>query len=202
MRLRTSIYNLKKNNKGSATVVALIAGVVILAFAMSLMLVAYSLYTQINRQNIQEQCRQISESTAVSLETELASENNRLAEYLKEQRLLENDRKWIPVVEADEDEFNPTGGNSQIGREELEMRMRLSDSKLENYIIEVTFTYTEDEAYDDEEEDEEETSPSTEPQQNNAVRVLHAKIRTSRGTEAGRDFQESIVEKDYRNIDF
>ena len=203
-----SIRQLKNNNKGSATIVALVSGVVIMAFALSLLMVAYSLYAAVSRQNVQEQCRQISESTAVSLGKELLSEDNRLAEYLKEQRHLTGNNRWIATVERDDDEFAPANTPTTEGREELDMEINLSDGKLGNYTVMVTFSYTEDVAYEDEEPDdgaEEPEEPTIQPDgqpEDSAIRVLHAKIKTSRGTDAGRDYQESIVEKDYRNIDF
>lgn len=61
-----------RKNKGSAMIVAIIVSMVVFAFALSLLLAAYSLFMSSVRKITQSQCRELAKSVSMELEEEIA----------------------------------------------------------------------------------------------------------------------------------
>ena len=78
-------YNLKqlcKDNSGSAMVMTLIVGMVVMAFCLSLLLVAFTLFSQMNHNTIQFQCKTLAQSYLESLKTDFCNPDSDLIKYL------------------------------------------------------------------------------------------------------------------------
>lgn len=63
--------NLKKNNDGSALIVAIVAGVVVMTFSLMLLMVSYSLFSTANGQLYDMSARELSQSISEELAKEI-----------------------------------------------------------------------------------------------------------------------------------
>ncbi|MGN0385089.1 MAG: hypothetical protein ACI4EX_04325 [Lachnospiraceae bacterium] len=77
------IRKLHKDDSGVAMIMALIVGVVVMAFCLSLLLVTYTLYAQTARKNAQMQCKVLAQSYVECLRTELADPDSDMVKYLQ-----------------------------------------------------------------------------------------------------------------------
>lgn len=74
---------LHKDDSGVAMIVALIVSVVVMVFCLSLLLVAYTLFSQTNRNNIQLQCKFLAQSYAEDLKEEMEDTDSDMVKYLQ-----------------------------------------------------------------------------------------------------------------------
>jgi hypothetical protein len=61
----------RQQNQGAAMIIALVVSVVIMAFALSLLLLSYSLFSSVNGDTIQTQCKELAKSVNSELGQEL-----------------------------------------------------------------------------------------------------------------------------------
>lgn len=139
--LYNRIKNLKKDNSGVAMIVSLIVGIVVLGFALSLLMVTYSLYAQMNRKTIGLQCKLLAQNFSEVLGKELKDDESELVAYLSEQMSAGN---WISVEEAMSDSV-PVGTVSKLV-------LDMTDDSLGSYRIQVVFTYTLNEDNEDDDD--------------------------------------------------
>lgn len=119
------------NNKGSAMITALVVGIVIFGFCLSMLLVAYTLFAQTSRSQVQLGCKNVAQSTAEEIGHELESPESELSKFLLEQ---------YANFKAEEDEKNAgnIGDPIKIDKK-IKMSMSSSDSSLDRYDVFVTF---------------------------------------------------------------
>ena len=115
----TYLKDVLSNNKGSAMITALVVGLVIFAFCLSMLLVSYTLFSQTSRSQIQLACKNLAQSVAEEIGDELKDpasyeDDESLAYYLKNRD---------PEVDT------------------LELEMSSSDSSIDNYSVFVTFEF-------------------------------------------------------------
>lgn len=119
-------------------IMVLIVGAVVLAFCLSLLLIAYSLFAQTSRQTGRQQCKLLAQSFSESLGTELSDPSSDLSQYLSKQ-IQSGDWKSknpIRVEGADAETQENTEGVT-------ELILNLNDGgKLGAYHMTVTLTYT------------------------------------------------------------
>lgn len=109
-------YNLKqlcKDNSGSAMVMTLIVGMVVMAFCLSLLLVAFTLFSQMNHNTIQFQCKTLAQSYLESLKTDFCNPDSDLIKYLssKMEAPEEGNEIWIAqnLPESELEELKQNG---------------------------------------------------------------------------------------------
>lgn len=109
----------KIDNRGSAMIVSLVIGTVVMVFCLSLLLVSYSLYTSTVKNAKYEQCKQITESYSRYLDaslvapaysdiedmyTDLNNSKNNIWFYLRYNLLQDNWPLYVFDESTDEDE--------------------------------------------------------------------------------------------------
>lgn len=72
---------MKRNNKGSAMMVAIVASLVVMMYCLSLLLISYSLFFSVSEESAQYQCREIVKSLSNELEGEITL---KFADYAEE----------------------------------------------------------------------------------------------------------------------
>lgn len=126
------------DNRGSAMITALVVGIVIFAFCLSMLLVAYTLFAQTSRTEVALGCKNLAQSTAEEIGKELGdtatySNVDSLSYYLVQKG---------QEFKAAEDEANAGNAGERI---EIEKKLRLelnsSNSSIDNYSIFVTFDF-------------------------------------------------------------
>ena len=141
----------KDKNAGVAMVVVLIVGAVVMVFCLSLLLAAYTLFSQTNRQVTQEQCKILTQSTAEMLSAELKNPDSALSGYLGTQI---QSGKWIS------EETAKTAEPGDIDADAVsKLVMTLEDGgESGDYHVAVTFSYSlnlpEDDGGDDDDDDD------------------------------------------------
>lgn len=86
-RLLLGKNNIKKivsNNRGSAMITALVVGIIVFAFCLSMLLVSYTLFAQVSRNQVQLGCKTLALSAAEELEEELDDDGSEISVYLKD----------------------------------------------------------------------------------------------------------------------
>lgn len=206
-RVKKAVLTLKQN-QGVAMIVAMIVGVVIMAFCLSMLLVTYTLFTQTSRQTTQLQCKLLAQSYVETMtkEFEKKPEDSELLTYLGERIKATDNSKWIPMDEADEN--NPETGITEIS-------FLFDDSSISgdfNYAIRTTFTYESNEVDDDEDgggidDDDQDDTPgsgmaggggSSTP--SGGSYIVHVTTRCVKGGEAAisdKDSQNYTINSDF-----
>lgn len=194
------------NNDGVAMVVALVVGVVIMVFCLSMLLVTYTLFAQTSRQTTQLQCKLLAQSYSEALDKEFKkkTEDSELQKYLGE---MIKDGTWIS---ADDDvEEIPPGSFREVS-----MEIDQSDSNVAvGYSIVTTFSYESNESEDDEglipgtdDDDQDDTDNPTDPDPSGPDEppaptggsyIVHATIQCTRGDGNDRDVQSYLLESQY-----
>lgn len=140
-KCRMVVHSALGNNRGVAMIYALIVGVVVMAFCLSLLLVTYTLYAQTNRQNTQLQCKLMAQTFAEQLEQDLKTnvDNSKLVEYMGASI---KDNNWRSLEAEDNMEKSVDYTKLIID----------CDSEVAGYTYNVIFTYIINTADEDEEE--------------------------------------------------
>lgn len=215
----------KDKNAGVAMVVVLIVGAVVMVFCLSLLLAAYTLFSQTNRQVTQEQCKILTQSTAEMLSAELKNPDSALSGYLGTQI---QSGKWIS------EETAKTAEPGDIDADAVsKLVMTLEDGgESGDYHVAVTFSYSlnlpEDDGGDDDDDDDDQddtgnggtsggaesggTSGGTESggtaggtesggtSGGNGSYTIRAVIRCTRGDGTGRDVQYYELETVFSSV--
>ena len=193
----------KDKNAGVAMVVVLIVGAVVMVFCLSLLLAAYTLFSQTNRQVTQEQCKILTQSTAEMLSAELKNPDAALSGYLGTQI---QSGKWIS------EEIANTAEPGDIDADAVsKLVMTLEDGgESGDYHVAVTFSYSlnlpEDDGGDDDDDDDDQddtgnggTSGGAESGGNGSY-TIRAVIRCTRGDGTGRDVQYYELETVFSSV--
>ena len=200
----------KDKNAGVAMVVVLIVGAVVMVFCLSLLLAAYTLFSQTNRQVTQEQCKILTQSTAEMLSAELKNPDSALSGYLGTQI---QSGKWIS------EETAKTAEPGDIDADAVsKLVMTLEDGgESGDYHVAVTFSYSlnlpEDDGGDDDDDDQDDTgnggtsggaesggtSGGAESGGNGSY-TIRAVIRCTRGDGTGRDVQFYELETVFSSV--
>lgn len=193
----------KDKNAGVAMVVVLIVGAVVMVFCLSLLLAAYTLFSQTNRQVTQEQCKILTQSTAEMLSAELKNPDSALSGYLGTQI---QSGKWIS------EEIANTAEPGDIDADAVsKLVMTLEDGgESGDYHVAVTFSYSlnlpEDDGGDDDDDDDDQddtgnggTSGGAESGGNGSY-TIRAVIRCTRGDGTGRDVQYYELETVFSSV--
>ena len=193
----------KDKNAGVAMVVVLIVGAVVMVFCLSLLLAAYTLFSQTNRQVTQEQCKILTQSTAEMLSAELKNPDSALSGYLGTQI---QSGKWIS------EEIANTAEPGDIDADAVsKLVMTLEDGgESGDYHVAVTFSYSlnlpEDDGGDDDDDDDDQddtgnggTSGGAESGGNGSY-TIRAVIRCTRGDGTGRDVQFYELETVFSSV--
>lgn len=193
------------NNDGVAMVVALVVGVVIMVFCLSMLLVTYTLFAQTSRQTTQLQCKLLAQSYSEALDKEFSkkAEDSELQKYLAD---MIKDGSWMS--EDDDSEEAGPGSYSEVT---MEIDQSASNVAV-GYTIVTTFTYENNDSEEDDEplpgtddDDQDDTGndPETdptnpdEPTQVGGSYIVHAVIQCMRGDGNGRDVQSYLLESQY-----
>ena len=201
-------YNLKqlcKDNSGSAMVMTLIVGMVVMAFCLSLLLVAFTLFSQMNHNTIQFQCKTLAQSYLESLKTDFCNPDSDLIKYLssKMEAPEEGNEIWI-AQNLPESELEELKQNGLKPYRDLYLQVDAS-----GYTMDICMTYertqataeedSENESDDEIEEVNSDSNTNTnEPQTNGGTasrvpvhsssgiayeRIIHVKLTCVRGTD-------------------
>lgn len=128
----------KMDNRGSAMITAIVVGVVMAVFCLSLLLVTYTLYAQTAKRNALIQCRYAAGSMADLLEQELKDTTSDLNNKLEgEMRHQKDDGSFTGTWVSE-------GNTSSEADEVIEYRMDYtgSETALKAYDFDVSFKYT------------------------------------------------------------
>ncbi len=92
------LFNAKLNrrglkDKGSAMIVAIIVSMVVFVFALSLLLVAYSLFSSSTRRITQNQCRELTKTISIELEKELTETS--YSSFAEQRQALDDGRDML-----------------------------------------------------------------------------------------------------------
>lgn len=80
-------------DKGSAMIVAIIVSMVVFVFALSLLLVAYSLFSSSTRRITQNQCRELTKTISIELEKELTETS--YSSFAEQRQALDDGRDML-----------------------------------------------------------------------------------------------------------
>lgn len=203
--LISKAYLVGKDNSGVAMIVALVVGVVAMVFCLSLLLVAYTLYAQTNRKNLQTKCKLLAQSSLKAVELELMDNTSNLDEYLYNQ--IKNGL-WVSI---EEDEANGEGGALAYGSVAyLTLNLNHGDSAA-GYNIIATFSYSmsddsEDEVLpdgpDDQEGNESGNAGGGEAPEDNTVGAytIFVDVTCVRGSLEDRDSQSYTISAEYTSV--
>lgn len=125
------------DNHGSAMISAIVAGVVMSAFAMSLILVSYTLYAQMNNRTTQIQCEYLAKEVCEEISDELSNKKSDMFLKLNKQ-VYRVSPEGIPSGV-----WAPKGNNKSeyFDTLEYELDTKNTDNGLNGYKIYVDFTY-------------------------------------------------------------
>lgn len=90
------------NNRGIAMITALVVGVVVLMFCLSMLVICYSLYAETNRKSGQIQCKEMAQSVAVELK-DTFKKDCELTQFLKDQI---RSGSWEASEDSDSFDYN------------------------------------------------------------------------------------------------
>jgi len=128
----------KMDNRGSAMITAIVVGVVMAVFCLSLLLVTYTLYAQTAKRNALIQCKYAAGSMADLLEEELKDTSSDLNNKLEgEMRHQKEDGSFTGTWVAE-------GNSSSEADEVIEYSMDYTggETALKAYDFDVSFKYT------------------------------------------------------------
>ncbi|MBR0147933.1 MAG: hypothetical protein IJM23_01910 [Lachnospiraceae bacterium] len=126
------------DNRGSAMITAIVVGVIMAVFCLSLLLVTYTLYAQTAKRNALIQCKYAAGSMAQLLEEELKDPTSDLNNKLEaEMRHQKDDGSFTGT-------WAPAGNSSSEADDVLAYRMDYSgdESAFKAYAFDVSFKYT------------------------------------------------------------
>lgn len=86
------LRKLKDDNRGVATIVATIVGIVVLMLSLSLLLAAYSLFSSTSRRIKQDECKELAKSISLELDKEITMEFD---SYEKQKKALEDGKNSV-----------------------------------------------------------------------------------------------------------
>lgn len=203
----------QQNNSGVAMIFAVIVGVVVMVFCLSLLLVTYTLYAQASRQTTRTQCKVFAQSFQENFEQELTDTGSSLNQYLAD---CINDGEWISEEEA---AVTPAG---EMGTRVSELKLDMSQDVVSSYKVTVVLSYgineTDDEegtTEDDEDDQDDETDPGLIPSDGpsgdpgapdtpggpgNGSYTVHAKITCVRDSMEASDAQSYTIEAEYPTV--
>lgn len=215
-------YKLKqlcKDNSGSAMVMTLIVGMVVMAFCLSLLLVAFTLFTQMNHNTIQFQCKTLAQSYLESLKNDFSNPDSDMIKYLNSKMEMpeEGNEIWIAqnLPESELEELKLSGLKPY---KELFLQVDAS-----GYTMDICMTYertqaSAEEGFENESDDEIEevntnmNSTTNEPGTNGGTatnepgtfssgstfeRLIHVKLTCVRGTDTNSN-DSYTMEADYK----
>lgn len=81
--MKKEIRRIKDDNRGVALVYALVIGTVVMTFALMLLLVTYTLFSQASRQTTNIQCKLLAESFGQNLELQLKDTDSEMYKYIR-----------------------------------------------------------------------------------------------------------------------
>ena len=189
---------LHKDDSGVAMIMALIVGVVVMVFCLSLLLVAYTLFAQTNRNTIELQCRLLAQSYVENLQTELKDADGDMVKYLQ-YKMTDTSSEYGIWASADmtpeeEEEYRKQGIKTYT---ELQLKV-----DAEGYHIYVTLTHEPqqggaedddgpDDEYEGQESGEKDTGAVTEAavtgkKSGSIIQKLNVRVRCVRGEDNGR----------------
>lgn len=128
---------LKMNNRGSAMLTSLVAGVVMAAFATALILVCYTLYAQTNNRTLQLQCEYLAKEMCREITNELLNDKSDMYQKLNEQIYrVKPDGSYGGI-------WAPKGNNKSeyFDLLEYDLDTKGADSGLSGYTLKVEFSY-------------------------------------------------------------
>jgi len=136
-RQKTIIYTIS-NNRGSAMITALVVGLVIFAFCLSMLLVAYTLFAQTSRSQVQLGCKNLAQSTAEEIRKELDDpasyeDTESISYYLK--------NKSSEIKQLKEQALADNSENPEDVDDTIRLEMSSSDSSIDSYSIFITFEF-------------------------------------------------------------
>ena len=206
---------LHSDDSGVAMIMALIVGVVVMAFCLSLLLVSYSLFAQTNRKNTGLQCKLLAQSCGEMLEAELTDENSDMTKYLQYKMQEESSAygAWIAENETTE-RIEELQGKGLFTYEDLQLEIDASGYEIHLFISykhgagdDVGDTGEEGNGPDDEVEDgdaeagiqETVNEGNTAKQAKSATEKRRVKITIQciRGVASDRDKQVYTLEEEY-----
>lgn len=210
--MKNEICRIKDDNRGVALVYALVIGTVVMTFALMLLLVTYTLFTQASRQTTNIQCKLLAESFGQNLELQLEDTDSEMYKYIKAS-------VYDPLTDTDmtESYWVPTNMKTELlpATYTTVKRMVLKDEPaLGYYKIYLTLSYEsyladgEDNDLDTLEDDNELDKEggllpvpglTPGPASPTGSVIVKARIKCSRGTaDTGRDSQSYMLEREYK----
>lgn len=142
------LKQINRDNSGVAMIVAMIVGVVVMIFCLSLLLVTYTFYTQTVKTTTNEQCKMLAQSFSETLGKDMEDPDSDICLYLGEQM---KNGYWVASV-VDEDE---TLSGDQVSDLIVDMK---DTPGMGDYHISVVFSFIvnipEDDENDGNEEDD------------------------------------------------
>ncbi len=76
------LKQISRDNSGVAMIVAMIVGVVVMVFCLSLLLVTYTFYAQTIKTTTNEQCKMLAQSFSETLGEDLKNPDSDICQYL------------------------------------------------------------------------------------------------------------------------
>jgi len=144
---KTGRIKLKEDNRGSAMITAIVVGVVMMAFALSLLAITYTLYAQTARRTVQIQCRYLAESVGDDLKSEIEDKESHLYKVLASHVYKVRAGSTIHTGT-----WKAQGVNATEASETMEYKLDTKgDEDLKDYEISVSFRYVQ--GLTDDEED-------------------------------------------------
>lgn len=125
------------DNRGSAMLTAIVAGVVMSAFALSLIMVSYTLYAQTAKRTAMIQCNYLAEEVCSEIADELINKKSDMYERLNEQIYRTRPDGSASGIWA------PRGNNTSVYFDTLEYEIdtKSADEGLKGYRVLVDFSY-------------------------------------------------------------
>ncbi len=127
---------MRLDNRGSAMITAIVVGVVMMIFALSLLLLSYTLYAQTAKRTLQIECKYVAGETVLEMERELQDKDSQLYQELKAQLLTKDD-----LTGAYTGMWVPEGLITAEGTDTMSYKLKgsLGDDPLSDYDIQVDF---------------------------------------------------------------
>ena len=208
---------LHKDDSGVAMIMALIVGVVVMAFCLSLLLVTYTLYSQTARKNAQMQCKVLAQSYVECLRTELADPDSDMVKYLQYKMTDTSSPYGVWVASnASADDIAQLTGRGLNPYEVLQLEIDASGYRLNLFMTYQTGVEAGEGGEEGEEPDDEfegdanaaepeegeaeagrQNSPSARGGTGGAKNRVSIKIQCVRGLETDRDKQVYTIEEEY-----
>lgn len=211
--LKKRLKEIQNDNSGVAMVFAMIVGVVVMVFCLSLILVTYTLFAQINRQTVQLQNKMLAQSLSEALGGELSDEDSELIQYLTAEIAS---GKWISQEMAKAYE------ETEIPKDAFtDLTLDMEQDTVQGYTVEVTFTYNTNDSGDDpgdldDDDDDDQDETDSENETKNKIYIerstdgntdgvsynVVAHIKCMRGAGKGQDVQIYTIDTEYMGVTF